>query len=278
KQKLYLQDSYRSEFEARVDAAAPGRVALSATAFFPGGGGQPPDVGELEIAGVWYRVTGICPDGEGRVWHVIEGAAGRGGAGRAAVPAAAGPGGPVAAAVPDAPPEDAGLFGGVPSVGAVARGRIDWPRRHAFMRHHTLLHIVNSVVLADHGGLITGVQIAEDKSRIDFKLDGLDSELVAALEARVNGVITRDLVVSAGLVTEAEFRLRPELVRTAGVEPPVVDGWVRVVSIEGFDAQACGGTHVRRTGEIGACTVLRTENKGKNNKRLYLAVQDPCTG
>ena len=156
--------------------------------------------------------------------------------------------------------------------GAAVRGRIDWPRRCALMRHHTLLHIVNAVVLTRYGGLITGVQIGEEKSRIDFRLEGFDRDRVAELETRINEVIGRDLAVDAGVIDEAEFHARPELVRTAVVGPPVVDGRVRVVTIDGFDAQACGGTHVRSTGELGACTILRTENKGKNNKRLYLTL------
>lgn len=160
-------------------------------------------------------------------------------------------------------------------MGEAARGRLDWHRRYALMRHHTLLHIVNAVVLADYSGLITGVQIGEDQSRIDFALREFGRGRIPALETRINEVIARGLVVDASVIEEAEFRSRPELVRTATVAPPVVDGLVRVVRIEGFDAQACGGTHVRNTRELGACRILRFDNKGRENKRLYLALGGP---
>lgn len=235
-QKLYLDDPYRSDCAARVTAADSGWVALSQTVFFPGGGGQPSDTGSLEVLGLGHRVTEVRQDEQGRVWHRC------------------------AADVP---------------VGTTARVRLDWPRRYAFMRHHTLLHIVNAVVLVDYSGLITGVQIGEEQSRIDFALQEFGRGQMSALEARVNEVIGRGLPVDAYVVSEAEFRERPELTRTATVAPPVVDGAVRVVRIGGFDAQACGGTHVRNTRELGECRILRFENKGKQNKRLYVGLRVP---
>lgn len=252
--RLYLEDAYLAEFSARVEATDAGGLALSATAFYPGGGGQPPDTGALEIGGAIHRVTEAWSDDEGRIWHGVERS---GGASRVADKSSVDPS---------------------PHVGSIALGRIDRSRRYEFMRHHTLLHIVNALVLADYGGLITGVQIGEERSRIDFRLEGFDRGRVVELETRINEIITRDLAVDARVIDEAEFRAHPELVRTAVVAPPVVQGCVRVVSIEGFDAQACGGTHVRSTGEIGGCTVLRTENKGRNNKRLYLALRPAHAG
>jgi misacylated tRNA(Ala) deacylase len=94
-------------------------------------------------------------------------------------------------------------------------------------------------------------------------------ERLPDLEARVNDVIGRDLALSATTIDEDEFGRRPDLVRTLNVRPPVVDGRVRVVEIAGFDAQACGGTHVHSTGEIGRVRIARFDNKGKDNKRLY---------
>lgn len=160
-------------------------------------------------------------------------------------------------------------------MGATVTGRLEWPRRYAFMRHHTLLHIVNAVVLADYSGLITGVQIGEEQSRIDFALREFGREQIPALEARINEVIVRGLPIDACVISEAEFRERPDLVRTATAAPPIVDGAVRVVRIGGFDAQACGGTHVRNTRELGECRILRFENKGKQNKRLYVELRVP---
>ncbi|MCJ7797443.1 MAG: alanyl-tRNA editing protein, partial [Thermoleophilia bacterium] len=189
--------------------------------------------GLLEVLGLEHRVAEVRQDERGLVWH---------------------------------------LCGAEVAVGIKAAGRLDWPRRYAFMRHHTLLHVVNAVVLTDYAGLITGVQIGEEQSRVDFALREFGREQIPALEARVNEVIARGLPVDAGSVSEAEFRERPELVRTATVAPPVVGGAVRVVRIGGFDAQACGGTHVRNTRELGECRILRFENKGKQNKRLYVGL------
>jgi misacylated tRNA(Ala) deacylase len=233
--KLYLDDPYRAEVQAEVIAVDDAWAALSATVLFPGGGGQPPDTGTLESAEGRYLVTDGRGDEEGRVWHRSEG--------------------PL-------------------KVGDPVRVSLDWSRRYAYMRHHTLLHIVNAVVLADYGGLITGVQIGEERSRIDFGLEGFARDDVPRLGRSINEVIVRDLSVDAGFVSEAEFRARPELVRTASVAPPVVEGMVRVVRIGGFDAQACGGTHVHATSELGICSIVRFDNKGKSNKRFYLAL-DP---
>jgi misacylated tRNA(Ala) deacylase len=128
--------------------------------------------------------------------------------------------------------------------GAHVRGAIDWPYRHALMRHHGLMHVVNTVARDHFGGVITGVQIGPERSRIDFRLNDFSRGQSAAFEARVNDAITRDLAIRAGTLTEAEYRARPELVRTLNVAPPIIDGLVRVVEIEGFDAQACGATTI----------------------------------
>jgi misacylated tRNA(Ala) deacylase len=233
--KLYLDAPYRADFVTTVTAVECGWVALAETAFFTGGGGQPADGGSLELEGRRCPVTGLREDAEGLIWHEMGSA------------------------------EIGGL-----DAGSAVRGEIDWPRRYAFMRHHTLLHIANAVVLADHGGLITGVQIGEETSRIDFNLDGFGREQTRVVEERINQVIARGLAVDAHVISEDEFRARPELVRTASVAPPVVGGLVRVVRIRGFDAQACGGTHVRNTSELGECRITRFDNKGKSNKRFYL--------
>jgi misacylated tRNA(Ala) deacylase len=232
-QRLYLADPYRSDCVARVTAAEAGWVALSETVFYPGGGGQPSDTGFLEVLGLRHQITEVRQDERGWVWH------------RCAADVAG---------------------------GAIARGCLDWARRYAFMRHHTLLHILNAVVLTDYCGLITGVQIGEEQSRIDFAMREFGREQIPALEARINEVIAGELPIDACVICDAEFRERPDLVRTATVAPPIVDGAVRVVRIIGFDAQACGGTHVRNTRELGGCRILRFENKGKQNKRLYVGL------
>jgi len=234
--RLYLDDPYLREFDAAVVASAEGWCALDRSAFFPGGGGQPPDRGTLEVAGEAIPVTEVREDEAGRIWHRL---------GR------------------DLP------------AGAAARGALDWPYRQALMRHHGLMHVVNTVARERLDGVITGVQLGPDRSRIDFRLPAFGRERLPELEGWVNEVLARDLAVGAAVISAAEFRARPELVRTLNVLPPVVDGKVRIVEIAGFDAQACGGTHVHSTREIGRARIARFDNKGKDNKRFYWELDGP---
>ncbi|HSD20116.1 MAG TPA: alanyl-tRNA editing protein [Anaeromyxobacter sp.] len=228
--RLYLEDSYRTGFDGQVVACDAGWCALDATLFFPGGGGQPPDRGTLTVGGEPLAVTEIREDEAGVVWHRV---------GRDLAP------------------------------GAAVHGAIDWPHRHAVMRHHGLMHVVNTVARELFGGVITGVQIGAVRSRIDFRLAAFGRDAIPVFEARVNEILAQGLPVRHAVISEAEFRARPELVRTLNVLPPVVDGTVRVVEIAGFDAQACGGTHVRTTTEIGVARLVKFDNKGKDNKRFY---------
>ncbi|HEU4383355.1 MAG TPA: alanyl-tRNA editing protein [Anaeromyxobacteraceae bacterium] len=227
---LYLQDPYLREFEARVLESSGGWCALSRTAFYPGGGGQPCDRGHLVLAGGAVAVAEVRADEAGVVWHQL---------------------------------------GVDPKVGEAVRGAVDWPYRYSLMRHHGLMHVVNAVARLAFGGVITGVQIGPERSRIDFKLGGFSREQIPDFEARVNDVVGRGLAVTSSVIGEDEFRRRPELIRTLNVLPPVVEGKVRIVEIRGFDAQACGGTHVHSTGEIGRARIGKFDNKGKDNKRFY---------
>ena len=138
------------------------------------------------------------------------------------------------------------------------------------MRYHTVLHVLNSIALRDYAGWITGVQIGTDYSRIDFKLEDFSDALAAELETKVNVVLAEYHRIKSYYISEDEFRNRPDLLRTLDVKPPALHGQVRVVEIQGFDAQACGGTHVHTTSEVGRFTIFRTENKGRLNKRLYV--------
>jgi len=227
---LFLEDPYQRTFEAVVLASEGGACTLSRTAFYPGGGGQPHDRGHIVAGGESLSVSRVYEDPGGRVWHAL---------GR------------------DLPP------------GQAVTGAIDWPYRHALMRQHGLMHIVNAVVREHLGGAITGVQLGPERSRIDFRLAAFARDQIPELERRVNDVILRGLTVTSSVISEAEFERRPELVRTLNVRPPVVDGRVRIVEIEGFDAQACGGTHVHSTRELGEACVVKFDNKGKDNKRFY---------
>jgi len=124
--------------------------------------------------------------------------------------------------------------------------------------------------LRNHQAWITGVQIGTESSRIDFNFSVLNQELCHQLEEEVNQVIHADHTLCTYTISREQFDQRPDLLRTLDVKPPIHHGKVRVVEISGFDAQACGGTHVDHTGELGHFSILRTENKGRNNKRLYV--------
>lgn len=232
---LYLIDAYIREFDATVVDSDAGWCVLWPTAFYPGGGGQPPDRGWLVWNGETLTVRGVRVDTAGRVWHDI---------GR------------------DVP------------LAARVRGTIDWPTRFAYMRYHCLLHVVNAVAHRRFGGLVTGAQIAADRSRVDLSVTGFTRHDLPALEAEVNAVARQGRRVRSVVERADALTARPELVRTLTVRPPVVDGTVRVVEIEGFDAQACGGTHVHSTLEIGEARVTKFENRGKHNKRFYWELEE----
>ena len=140
----------------------------------------------------------------------------------------------------------------------------------ALMRYHTVLHILNTIALRDYQGWITGVQIGVGYSRIDFKLEQFSATVCNEMEQKVNAVIAGNHMIKSYSIPEDEFHHREDLLRTLEAKPPISHGQVRVVEIEGFDAQACGGTHVYRTSEAGKFSIFRTENKGRINKRLYV--------
>ena len=229
-EKLYLADAYLQRFDAQVIAIDDAWCALDRTAFYPGGGGQPADRGTLESdAGVAAAVVEMRAGDDGRVWHRVDRAL---------------------------------------SVGAPVRGAIDWTWRHGLMRSHALMHVVNRVARDRFGAVMTGCQLGPVQSRIDLKLEGFAREQMGELEALVQGVLERPLSLSSTTITEDELRARPELVRTRDVSPPVIDGRVRIVEIEGFDVQACGATHVRTLPEVGRARLVRFDNKGRDNKRF----------
>jgi len=233
---IYLQDDHCFESEARLLATCEAELAFDQTCFYPGGGGQPADAGEIYFATgpTAFPISAVRQDEQGVIWHSSP------------------------QALPDLQP------------GQVARLKLDAPRRLALMRTHTVLHILNTIAMQDHHAWITGVQIGTDQARIDFNFEQLTSEVCRDLEQKVNRVITDGHALKTYSLGEEQFRQRPDLLRTLDVKPPVHNGRVRVVEITGFDAQACGGTHVHNTAELGVFSIMRTDNKGRNNKRLYI--------
>jgi len=154
-----------------------------------------------------------------------------------------------------------------PEVGAKVHTSLDWERRHLHMRMHTALHVISAVIK----GNVTGGQVGVDKSRLDFNLEG-EVPTKEWVTEEVNRLIALDRPVTQQWVTDEELTSRPELVKTMSVRPPIGAGRVRLLSIEGVDLQACGGTHVARTGEIGRVDCIKIENKGKMNRRFIIAL------
>ena len=187
--------------------------------------------------------TGVLRAAEGREWRVIDARKGEGGRVLHLVE-------------PSTPP---------PAPGTTVEAHIDWERRHAHMRMHTCLHLLGSALRFG----VTGGQIAADKGRLDFDTqEEIDRD---AVTAAVNALVAANHAVRSLWITDAELDRQPELVRTLSVQPPRGAGRIRLLDIAGVDLQPCGGTHVAATGEIGPVTVTRVENKGKRNKRVYVA-------
>jgi misacylated tRNA(Ala) deacylase len=147
--------------------------------------------------------------------------------------------------------------------------RIDWERRYRLMRLHTALHLLGAVVKAP----VTGGRIAEDKAHLDFDI-AMEKLVKDEIEARLNELMEQGHLTSSYWISEAELDARPELVKTMSVAPPRGEGRVRLLEIPGVDLQACGGTHVRNTAEIGRLVVARIRSEGKRNKRITLILAD----
>lgn len=227
---LFRDDAYLKSCEAEVVSAGPEGLRLDRTVFYAESGGQPGDSGSLTWDGGRARVVDTRK-GEG--------------------------------------PEDIVHVleegAAVPPPGTRVTAEIDWERRHRHMRIHTCMHLLCSLV----EGNVTGGQIGDGKGRLDFAVPGeaLDK---AALTEGLNRLVAEDHPVSPRWVTDAELEADPNLVRTMSVRPPSGQGRVRLLDIEGVDLQACGGTHVARTGEIGRVEVGKIENKGRQNRRVNI--------
>ena len=230
---LYLADAYLREFDARVVAVDGNGVVLDRTAFYPGGGGQPHDVGVL-----------ATPDGERRVVAIRRAEAGL-------VHELEGEGAP-------------------PAPGTAVRGRLDWERRYPLMRTHTALHLLCGVIWRDHGVLVTGGNMEPGRGRLDFDFPALDWTIAREVEARVNDEVRAARPVRVAFHTREEAERIPDLVRTKTNLIPAHVERVRTVEIVGLDLQADGGTHVADTAEVGAVSVVGLKNKGKANKRLEI--------
>jgi misacylated tRNA(Ala) deacylase len=156
--------------------------------------------------------------------------------------------------------------GATPKTGMKLNIELDWERRHRLMRLHTALHLLGALVKAP----VTGGRIGDDKAHLDFDIE-MEKLLKDEIESRLNSLVSASHPTHAKWITDAELDARPELVKTMSVAPPRGEGRVRLLEIPGVDLQACGGTHVRNTSEIGKLVVARIRSEGKRNKRVTLA-------
>jgi misacylated tRNA(Ala) deacylase len=148
------------------------------------------------------------------------------------------------------------------------KGKIDWNIRYKHMRMHTALHLLCSLIPYD----VTGGQISYEKSRLDFNAD--DKIEKEEIENKINQLVEDDHEISYQWITLEELDNQPDLVRTMSVKPPRTNNKIRLVKIGNVDLQPCGGTHVRRTKEIGNIRIGKIENKGKMNRRVNLSISD----
>jgi misacylated tRNA(Ala) deacylase len=155
----------------------------------------------------------------------------------------------------------------LPAVGTPVTAILDWPTRYGRMRVHSCLHLLCRAV----DEAVTGGQIGDDRGRLDFAIPG-EVPTKEAITAQLEAWVAADLPITHRWIDADELDRRPDLVRTMSVKPPRTGGRVRLVEIAGVDLQACGGTHVSRTGEIGPVTVVKIENKGKQNRRFTVAL------
>jgi misacylated tRNA(Ala) deacylase len=246
-EQLCYTDAYAREVEARIASVEgagdePTLVVLDRTVFYPGGGGQPADRGLLlrTADGRTWTVRSARKAG-GEIVHELE------------------PGG-----------------GDPPAVGDTVRVDIEWARRLALMRTHTALHALCGVVWRDYGALVTGGNMEPGTRRMDFEFERMSGDLVDAIEASVNAELAAARDVRVNVLPRDEAFTIPDLIRTKVNLLPEGIEEIRTIEIVGLDLQADGGTHVANTREVGSIRVTGYESKGRINKRIRIALEDPA--
>ncbi len=230
--RLELGDQTLREWDATVLAAGPDGIVLDTSAFYPGGGGQPPDHGVLLWGGVQTRILGV-----------------RRGDDQWLIPAEGDP---------------------LPPAGTAVRGAIEDERRTALMRTHSGLHLLSGVVFRDFGALVTGGNMEPLTARMDFDLPEVPADFKDRVAAACEAEVAADRAIRVDNLPRAEAFAIPDVIRTATNLVPAELEVVRIIDIVGLDVQADGGTHVASTRQIGRIEVLKVENKGKANRRLRI--------
>jgi len=236
-ERLDLADPTLREWECTVVGVDPDRgIVLDRSAFYPGGGGQPPDHGVLLWDGVQTRVVGTV---KGDDLYLV--------------PAEGDP---------------------VPAAGTAVVGAVEDARRSLLMRTHSGLHVLGGVVFRDFGALVTGGNMEPGEARMDFNLPDLPEGFKATVEERVNAEVAADRAVEVRVLPRAEALAIPDIIRTQTNLIPPDETEVRIVDITGLDTQADGGTHVASTRQIGRLQVTKVENKGRQNRRVRVKILD----
>lgn len=232
---LFLRDAELRSFDGVVQAVVDDRIELDRTAFYATSGGQPHDTGTVTWDGGSARVLEVRKDAAG-LWHR--------------------------------------LGGDLPPVGTTVHGELDWERRHALMRTHTALHVLCGVIWNEWAVPVTGGNMEPLSARMDFEFDPLPEGFGPTIEVLVNAELAADRPIEVSFLPRAEAVLDKDLVRTKVSLVPESVPEIRIVDIVGLDKQADGGTHVRSTAEVGRIHVVKTESKGKGNKRIRIEVLD----
>lgn len=230
--EIFREDAYCRQCEAKIERQQGNKIALNQTVFYPTGGGQPGDTGELVCEnGLRVKVLDTIKElDSGQIWHIVE--------------------------------ENAVLGEGA-SVTAV----IDWARRYKLMRLHSCMHMLCAIVPAP----VTGGSIRDTGSaRLDFDLPEPPDKI--SLSTQLNSLTNSDHPMSLSWITDEELAAQPQLVRTMSVKPPINAGKVRLVEFKGVDLQPCGGTHVANSNEIGRVSIQSIKKKGKLNRRFTLVL------
>ena len=229
-QALYLKDSYRRECDAFVVSVKDGKyVVLNQTVFYPKGGGQPWDTGKMTKDNETFDVVYVGKF-SGEISHEVN---------------------------------TSGL-----SEGDNVHCALNWERRYKLMRSHTAAHVFASLLCNGTGALVTGNQLEEDKVRFDFSLEKFEPEILTEYIDQSNELFKKHIPIKWYELPREEALKIPGVIKMAGAFPPNIPR-LRIVEIVGIDKQADGGTHVKNLEEVGQIRVLKTENKGKHNRRVY---------
>lgn len=233
-EQLYLNQCYLKEFKATVTKVEGRLVVLDKTAFYAEGGGQPADTGDLMTPeGRVFKVLYVKKMGD-ELYHEVD---------------------------------KEGM-----KIGDPVHGTVNWDRRYKLMRSHTAAHLLSAVVNKETGALISGNQLNIDKSRIDFSLENYNPEMLKRFQDVTNELISQKLAVNIRWMSREQMEQDPNLVKLMKGIPDVIQQ-VRIIAIGDYEASPCGGTHLMNLSEVGNVEITGTENKGKNNRRIYFVIK-----